>query len=101
MYLLGHEELQGAATRYLGRRLGGYRDRLYAWAEAYRTMGWPPGTPEYLLSGYYRLLRVLGDLPRMVACAGDTARHDRMLDMTGGDGAALAKIRTALDLIAA
>ena len=37
----------------------------------------------------------------MIACASDLARHDRMLDLTGGDAAALAEIRTALDLIAA
>ena len=29
------------------------------------------------------------------------ARHDRMLDLTGGDTAALAETRTALDIIAA
>jgi hypothetical protein len=59
------------------------------------------GTPEYLLSGYYRLLITLGDLPRIIACAGDPARHNRMLDLSGGDTAALAEVRTALDLIAA
>ena len=37
----------------------------------------------------------------MIACASDAARHDRLLDITGGDAAALAEIRTALDLIAA
>ena len=37
----------------------------------------------------------------MIACAGDPARHDRMLELTGGDVAALAEIRTALDLIVA
>ena len=101
VYLLGHEELQAAASRYLGQRLAGYHDRLHGWADTYRARGWPPGTPEYLLSGYYRLLVTLSDLPRMIACAADPARHDRMLDLTGGDAAALAEIRTALDLIAA
>ena len=102
VYLLGHEELQAAASRYLGgHRLAGYHDRLHDWADTYRAQGWPPGTPEYLLSGYFRLLVTLGDLPRMIACAGDPARHDRMLDLTGGDTAALAEVRTALDLIAA
>ena len=37
----------------------------------------------------------------MIACASDLSRHDRMLDMTGGDTAALTEIRTALDSIAA
>ena len=100
MYLLGHEELQLAATRYIGRRLAGYRDRLHGWADRYRSQGWPPGTPEYLLTSYYRLLTDLGDQPRMISFAGDTARHDRLLDLTGGDAAALAEIGAALDLIA-
>ena len=74
---------------------------MHDWAGSYRARGWPPGTPEYLLSGYFRLLVTLGDLPRTIACAGDMTRHDRMLDMTGGDTAALAETRTVLDLIAA
>ena len=100
-YLLGHEELQATATAYLGEgRLVGYRNRLHAWADAWRSRGWPPGTPEYLLGGYYRLLEDVGDLPRMIEFAGDMARHDRMLDVTGGDAAAVAEIRTVLDRIA-
>jgi tetratricopeptide (TPR) repeat protein len=99
VYMLGHEELQAAADRYLGTRLADYHERLHEWADTYRARGWPSGTPEYLLSGYYRLLASIGDLPRMIACAGDRARHDRMLELTGGDGAALAEVRAALDLI--
>jgi len=100
VYLLGHEERHTVASRYFGRRLDGYRDRLHGWADDYRSHGWPPRTPEYLLSSYYRLPADLGDLPRMITLARDVARHDRMLDLVGGDGAALAEIRTALDLIA-
>ena len=101
-YLLGHEELQAAAVSYLGSgRLAGHRDRLHAWAGGYRARGWPAGTPHYLLSGYYGLLADLGDVPRMTECGSDAARHDRMLDITGGDAAALAEARTALDRIAA
>ncbi len=100
VYLLGHEELQAAAISYLADSLAGYRDRLHAWAEAYRAQSWPPDTPEYLLSGYYQLLEELRDLPRMTVCALDAARHDRMLDMTGGDAAALIEVRAALDAIA-
>ena len=101
VYLLGHEELQAAAVGYLAGQLPGCRERLHAWAEAWRARGWPPGTPEYLLSGYYQLLASLGDLSRMAACALDRLRHDRMLVATGGDGAALAEVRAALDLSAA
>ncbi len=102
LYLLSHEELQVAATGYLGgQRIDGYRQRLHEWAVAYCAKGWPSETPEYLLSGYYRLLVSVGDLARMIACAGDLIRHDRMLDLTGGDTAALAEVRSALDLVAA
>ena len=100
VYLLGHEELQAAATDYLGDRHSGYREQLHAWAAGWRARGWPPETPEYLLAGYFRLLEDLGDLPRMTELAGDMARHDRMLDLTGGDAVALAEARATLDRIA-
>ncbi len=35
-YLLGHEELHAAASRYFGRRLDGYRERLHQWADSCR-----------------------------------------------------------------
>jgi tetratricopeptide (TPR) repeat protein len=101
VYLLGHEELQAAAIDYLGDRLAGYRERLHAWADGWRASNWPAETPEYMLAGYFRLLDDTGDLPRMTECALDMARHDRMLDLTGGDAAALAEARTTLDRIAA
>ena len=101
VYLLGHEILQATAAHYLAKRLANHRDRLHAWAETYQARRWPPDTPEYLLGGYYRLLASLEDLPRMTAHASDLARHDRMLDLTGGDAAALAEVRAALELIAA
>lgn len=57
VYVLGHEELQLAATAFLGHeRLIEYRERLHAWAETYRQRGWPAGTPEYLLRGYFSML---------------------------------------------
>ena len=62
MYLLGHEELQAAAIRYLGNRLAGYHERLHAWAAATAPGGWPAETPEYLLGGYYPAPDDLGDL---------------------------------------
>ena len=37
--------------------------------------------------------------PRLLACATDQARHDRMLDITGGDTAALTEITDAQDLL--
>jgi tetratricopeptide (TPR) repeat protein len=100
VYLLGHEELQGAAVYYLHRRLAGYRERLHAWAASYHARGWPPDTPEYLLSGYFRLLEDLADLPRMIQFALDTARHHQMVGLPGGNAVALAEIRSTLEFIA-
>ena len=102
VYLLGHEELQATARAYFGgQRLAGYQDRLHAWAQEYRDRGWPGGTPEYLLSGYFQMLTAAGDTARLAACATDAARHERMLDITGGDAAALSEVTITLDLIAA
>ena len=100
VYVLGHEELQAAATASLGQeRLKDYRGRLHAWAEDYRRRGWPAKTPEYLLRGYFRMLHDGTDIPRLVACAADQVRHDRMLDITGGDAAALTEITDVQDLL--
>ncbi|MEU1225231.1 hypothetical protein [Streptomyces sp. NPDC005828] len=95
-YLLGHEELDAGAREMLGERdLGGCRERLHAWAEEWRDRGWPEGTPEYLLRGYVAMLRGVGDVDRLVGCALDAVRHERLLAVTGGDGAALTEVRTA------
>ena len=45
------------------------------------------------------MLREQGDLHRLVDLATDRRRHDRMLDVTGGDAAAFAEIKAAQDLI--
>ncbi|MFD1364976.1 hypothetical protein [Actinoplanes sichuanensis] len=107
VYLLGHEELQLAATGYLGQsRLAGYRTRLNAWADEYRVPtgsrpAWPTGTPDYLLRGYPRMLAATGDAARLVSLVTDPDRHDRMLDLSGGDAAALAEITTCQNLVLA
>jgi tetratricopeptide (TPR) repeat protein len=102
VYLLGHEELQATARAYFGdQRLIGYQNGLQAWAKEYRDRGWPAGTPEYLLRGYFRMLTATGDTARLVACATDGARHERMFDITGGDAAALSEVIITLDLVAA
>jgi tetratricopeptide (TPR) repeat protein len=100
VYLLGHEELQATAVSYLGDSITGYHERLHNWASDYRARGWPADTPEYLLTGYFLLLEDLGDLPRMIEFGRDSARHDRMLGLTGGDVAGAAEVRAALDGIA-
>lgn len=102
IYLLGHEELQASAEERLGGALiAGYRERLHRWADGYRESGWPADTPEYLLRGYHRLLVATGDTARMVACATDPARHDRMLALSGGDVDALTEIGAAQDVLLA
>ncbi|GAB3457840.1 P-loop domain-containing protein [Actinophytocola sediminis] len=100
VYLLGHEELHAGAVRFIGdTRLAGYRRRLHDWADGYRRDRWPASTPGYLLHGYFPLLQVVGDLPRMITHALDPFRHDRMLDVHGGDTTALAEIAAAQDAL--
>ncbi|MFE0471030.1 hypothetical protein ACFW2V_05360 [Streptomyces sp. NPDC058947] len=100
VYLLGHEELHQRALDMLGTaELDRHRERLHAWADTWRDRGWPDGTPDYLLSGYFALLRETRDLRRAVGWAVDAVRHDRMLDVTGGDAAALAEIRNAEEMV--
>lgn len=96
VYLLGHEELQKNAERFLGeRRLAADRERLHTWAVGYRNAGWPDSTPEYLLRGYFRMLQRTNDRDRILACALDSARHDRMRQASGADTAALTEIAEA------
>ncbi|MFJ7127723.1 hypothetical protein [Streptomyces sp. NPDC098101] len=95
-YLLAHEELVVQAREMLGsRELGRWRAALCDWAEEWRARGWPDGTPDYLLHGWFPMLRAAGDPDAMAACALDAVRQDRMLAATGGDGAALGEITTA------
>ncbi|RAK25470.1 hypothetical protein B0I29_1339, partial [Actinoplanes lutulentus] len=102
VYVLGHEELQNTAAERIGpARLNDYRQRLHTWADSYQARQWPTATPEYLLRGYYRLLTSIGDLTRLVSLATDAARHDRMLDLSGGDAAALTEITTTQTLLLA
>ena len=100
VYVLGHEELQTASKTFLGNsRLTNYRSLLGAWADGYRDRHWPPSTPEYLLRGYFRMTYDVRDVPRVVSLATDQERHDRMLDVTGGDTGALAELTDAQNLL--
>ncbi|GAA3256925.1 hypothetical protein ACFO1B_48630 [Dactylosporangium siamense] len=92
VYVLAHDGLQEQAVMYLADRLDGYRRRLHGWAETRRSRGWRDGPPEYLLRGYFELLRAGGELSRMLVWATDAARHEWMLRATGGDAAALTEI---------
>ncbi|WP_327718860.1 tetratricopeptide repeat protein [Streptomyces sp. NBC_00490] len=96
--LLGHEELQTQAQEMLGRaELARYQEQLHAWADGWQARGWPDGTPEYLLRGYFRLLTTLDDHRRMLPLALDPRRHERLAELTGADAAALAETRVAAE----
>ncbi|MFC4063471.1 hypothetical protein [Actinoplanes subglobosus] len=102
VYVLGHEQIQRLAVERLGEKeLARHRERLHLWADDYRRKAWPETTPEYLLRGYFQLLRATGDRARMLALATDVRRHDRMLDLSGGDSTALFEIATTQDAFAA
>ena len=100
VFVLAHEELQQSAIKSLGRNeLTWFLGQLHEWAERYRQRGWPAETPEYLLRGYHRVLVTIGDMEQMTALACDGARLDRMLDVSGGDAAALAEITAVQEFI--
>lgn len=99
VFVLAHEELQQQAARFIGaERLAEYRTSIHRWADSYRSRGWPTETPDYLFRGYFRLLQVTGDLPRMLLYATDLGRHNRMLDLVGGDTSALAEVGIAQEM---
>ncbi|MEU0400163.1 hypothetical protein ABZ318_07905 [Streptomyces sp. NPDC006197] len=99
-YLLAHEELVAGAREMLGEReLDRWRTVLHGWADRQQEQGWPDGTPDYLLHGYVPMLRAERDVARLVACAADERRHERLLTVTGGDAAALAEIGAAEDAV--
>lgn len=100
-YILAHEELQRKATSWIGsKRVAAYRDQLHEWAERHRSQGWRTKTPRYLLSGYFALLRDTQDHARMMECATDTARLDRMFQLERSDFSALAEIAITQDAVA-
>jgi hypothetical protein len=99
-YILSHEEIQLQASRMLGEsRLTEYRSIIYRWAKSYQDRGWPSHTPEYLMRGYFELLRSQSELTTMFEMAVDSRRHNRMLDTIGGDNYALGEIETVQDLM--
>jgi tetratricopeptide (TPR) repeat protein len=99
LYLFTHETLRETAVKQFGSALDGYREQLFAWAGRYQRQGWPAETPQYLLRGYARMLQARHDVDRLAELATDPDRHDRMLDLTGGDAAALTEIRNCQSLI--
>jgi len=100
VYVFTHETLRIEASDRLGPAvLAGYRARIIAWARSYQRQKWPAVTPIYLLRSLPRMLLETDDLTELVALATDSDRHNWMLDITGGDAAAFAEIRSCQDLI--
>ncbi|MBR7828555.1 hypothetical protein KDK95_19745 [Actinospica sp. MGRD01-02] len=96
VFLLVHETLQPEVRAALGEaRFTAYVNRLHAWADRYRELGWPAETPVYVLRGYQAMLQDRGDTERLVALGIDTVRHGRMLKQSGGDFASFAEIDAA------
>ncbi|MFJ3779630.1 hypothetical protein ACIPX0_49005 [Streptomyces sp. NPDC090075] len=94
-----HDTLRIEAANRLGRfALRRCRERIHAWGDEYRRKQWPVDTPSYLLHHYPGMLVGERDFERLRVLATDTARHDRMLDVTGGDATALAEITAAQGL---
>ena len=102
VYLFAHDKLREQALDVLGDlELTRYRQQIHTWADEYRRQRWPAATPRYLLTGYQRLLDTTCDTIRLAKLAEDAARHDRMLDHTGGDDTAYTEIQAALTQLAA
>ncbi|UCM91549.1 P-loop NTPase family protein [Streptomyces marincola] len=102
VYLLAHEEIQqGAMDLLTNSELADYRARLHEWAASYREAGWPPGTPEYLLRGYTQLLASQGETARLADIVCDSARQERLWQVSGSDLGSLTEIALAFALLLA
>ncbi|MEU9107158.1 hypothetical protein AB0D54_22960 [Streptomyces xanthophaeus] len=85
-YVLAHEELRRAAADALGEaELAGYEARLHTWADRYRDRGWPDGTPDYLLTGYTRLLQYGAATGRLAELVLDAVRQLRLVARFGAE----------------
>ncbi|MEH0564400.1 hypothetical protein QBA37_35100 [Streptomyces silvae] len=94
-FVLAHTTLHATACEELGRRfLAECRRDLDRWAQEYRDEGWPEDTPNYLLTGYTRLLHAKGRTEELTALVLDPQRQLRLAQRSGPD-VALAQ----LDLI--
>ncbi|HEY9370585.1 hypothetical protein [Streptomyces sp.] len=85
-FVLAHDELRKAAAAALGKtELAAHEAALHAWADRYREDGWPEDTPNYLLTGYTRLLERKGDISRLAALILDPRRQLRLVQRSGPD----------------
>ncbi|MFF4189083.1 hypothetical protein ACFYZ9_38430 [Streptomyces sp. NPDC001691] len=85
-FVLAHQELHATARKALGRRFrDACTDELCNWAREYQHEGWPHDTPNYLLTGYTRLLHENRDTERLTELALDAKRQLRLIERTGAD----------------
>ena len=73
--------------------LPSFRNVIYGWADSYAQGRWPVTTPR-VLAPYSKMLNDTGDPARLTVLATSRSRHERMLERTLGDGAALARLPT-------
>ncbi len=85
-FILAHTELQKAAVTALGRTtIAACTMQLHAWADGFRAEGWPEDTPNYLLTGYTRLVRENADTGRLADLVLDPRRQLRLAERSGPD----------------
>ncbi|MEW2133192.1 hypothetical protein [Streptomyces sp. NPDC005435] len=95
-FVLAHATLYETARTSLGSRFLAERtDDLHRWARHYQDAGWPEDTPDYVLTGYPRLLHEAENIGRLTALVLDPRRQLRLVRRSGAD-VALAQ----LDLVA-
>ncbi|MFG2669051.1 hypothetical protein ACGFY6_33030 [Streptomyces sp. NPDC048387] len=85
-FVLAHSDLYEAATEALGKTaLAASQESLHTWADGYRDRGWPPDTPNYLLTGYTRLIQHSKEADRLAELALDPQRQLRLVQRSGPD----------------
>lgn len=91
--VLAHDVLLKTACRDLGKPYLAQRtDDLHRWAEGYQRENWPAETPNYLLTGYIRLLQDTSDTERLAALVLNPKYQLRLAERSGAD-VALAHLR--------
>ncbi|MFD3553903.1 hypothetical protein ACFWWA_17650 [Streptomyces goshikiensis] len=95
-YVLAHDELPRVAEQQFGAGLAKYEGILQGWADRYGEAGWPEHTPNYLLTGYTRLVQHSGCPDRLASLVFDFRRQQRQVAGFGSD-LALADIELAAE----
>ncbi|MGC5000759.1 hypothetical protein [Streptomyces sp. DT195] len=85
-FVLGHATLYETARDSLGEPfLTGCVKQLDSWARQYEEAGWPEDTPNYLLTGYTRLVQEDAGIERFTALVLDPRRQLRLVQNSGVD----------------